>query len=154
MVEREDKPEKEEHSEALEKQQPEENGDVVGDEMVPVEVRPGHIRFKPLDEASPETEPEDGFSKRYAWDLNEDDTYQTQPVEAVTLANGLIDYEQLVEYTKKGDFIELTSSWSPEVSSFRNGKGNPWEELSEALSAKLSEANNGWNKKGSSSGGT
>ena len=43
---------------------------------------------------------EDGFSKRYAWDLNEDDTYQTQPVEAVTLANGLIDYEQLVEYTK------------------------------------------------------
>ncbi|CAF2144588.1 unnamed protein product [Brassica rapa] len=29
------------------KQQPEENGDVVGDEMVPVEVRPGHIRFKP-----------------------------------------------------------------------------------------------------------
>lgn len=33
---------------------------------------------------------------------------------------------------------------------------NPWEELSEALSAKkaeLSQANNGWNKKGSSSGG-
>ena len=39
-----------------------------------------------------------GFSKRYAWDLN--DTYhQTQPAEAETLANGQIDYEQLVAYT-------------------------------------------------------
>ncbi|WZZ83511.1 hypothetical protein YC2023_104083 [Brassica napus] len=284
----------ENHSEALEKQQPDEQGDGVGDEVVPVEVRPGHIRFKPLDEsdeASPETEPpaenflwngnmtkkkgqkwgteKTGFSKRYAWDLN--DTYhQTQPAEAETLANGQIDYEQLVAYTgsvKKGDIIayrliELTSSWTPEVSSFRvgkisyydpgskkvmlmpvqgypiekkleedddssmqadtslynedgslevefsslldvrsvktsssdvvevatkpdqaatnvklntninglqttvkgtsstilnaNGKGNPWEELSEAVSAKkakLSEANNGWNKKGKSSSG-
>ncbi|KAJ0253341.1 Coilin [Hirschfeldia incana] len=285
---------KENHSETLEKQQPDENGDGVGgDEFVPVEVRPGHIRFKPLDEtdeaSSPETEPpaekflwngnmtkkkgqkwgteKTGFSKRYAWDLNEEVTYQTQPAEAETLANGQIDYEQLVAYTgsvKKGDIIayrliELTSSWTPEVSPFRvgkissydpgskmvtlmpvqeypiekkieedddssmqadtslykedgsleiefsslldvrsiktsssdvvevakeappkpdqaatnlkqstnnnglqttvkeNGKGDPWEELSEALSAKkakLCEANNnGWNKKGSSSGG-
>ncbi|XP_048597740.1 coilin isoform X1 [Brassica napus] len=281
----------ENHSEALEKQQPDEQVDGVRDEVVvPVEVRPGHIRFKPLayfsdesDEAFPETEPpaesflwngnmtkkkgqkwgteKTGFSKRYAWDLN--DTYhQTQPAEAETLANGQIDYEQLVAYTgsvKKGDIIayrliELTSSWTPEVSSFRvgkisyydpvskmvtlmpvqgypiekkieedddssmqadtslynedgslevefsslldvrsvktsssdvvevatkpdqaatnlklstnsnglqttvkeNGKGNPWEELSEAVSAKkakLSEANNGWNKKGKSSSG-
>ncbi|KAF3541583.1 hypothetical protein F2Q69_00025066 [Brassica cretica] len=98
------------------------------------------------------------FLERYGSQLSLDELlafdalkhdYETQPVEAETLANGLIDYEQLVEYTKKGDFIELTSSWSPEVSSFRNGKGNPWEELSEALSAKLSEA-----KKGSSSGGS
>ncbi|KAF8104551.1 hypothetical protein N665_0171s0056 [Sinapis alba] len=275
--------------ETLEKQQPEEHGDGVRDEVVRVEVRPGHIRFKPLDEtdeASPETEPpvenflwngnmtkkkgqkwgteKTGFSKRYAWDLNEEDTYQTQPAEAETLANGQIDYEQLVAYTvsvKKGDIIayrliELTSSWTPEVSSFRvgkisyydpgskkvtlipvqeypfekkaeedddssmqadtslynedgsleiefsslldvrsvktsisnieevatkpdqtatnlklstnnnglqttmkeNGKVNPWEELSEALSAKkaqLSETNNdGWKKKGSSSGGS
>ncbi|KAH0877231.1 hypothetical protein HID58_064625 [Brassica napus] len=39
-----------------------------------------------------------------------------------------------------------------------NGKGDPWEELSDALSAKkaqLAQANNGgWNKKGSSSGGS
>ncbi|KAG2297759.1 hypothetical protein Bca52824_034231 [Brassica carinata] len=276
----------ENHSESLEMQQLHEAGDGVGDEVVPVQVKPGHIRFKQLDEtdeASPETEPpaenfvwngnmtkkkgqkwgteKTGFSKRYAWDLNED-TYQTLRCEAETLTNGQIDYEQLVAYTgsvKKGDIIaycliELTSSWTPEVSSFRvgkisdydpgskkvtlipvqeypiekkteeeddssmqadtslynedgsleiefsslldvrsvktsssdvvevatkpdqaatnlklstnnnglqtivkeNGKGNPWEELSEALSekkAKLSEANNGWNKKGSSSSG-
>ncbi|CAH8382382.1 unnamed protein product [Eruca vesicaria subsp. sativa] len=146
---------KENPSESLEKQQPDEHGDGVGDEVVLVEVRPGHIRFKQLDEtdeASPETEPpaenflwngnmtkkkgqkwgteKTGFSKRYASDLNEDDTYQTQPAEAETLANGQIDYEQLVAYTgsvKKGDIIayrliELTSSWTPEVSSFRVGK--------------------------------
>ncbi|ESQ35518.1 hypothetical protein EUTSA_v10007108mg [Eutrema salsugineum] len=288
----------ENHCEALENQQPDEHGDGVGDEVVPVEVRPGHIRFKPLaetDQASPETEPpaenflwngnmtkkkgqkwgteKTGFSKRYAQDLNEgyaqdlnEDTYQTQSPEAETLAKGQIDYEKLVAYSgaaKKGDIIayrliELTSSWTPEVSSFRvgkisyydpdskkvtlmpvqeypiekkmeedddssmqpdtslykedgtleiefsslldvrciktsnsdateivksappkpdqtaitqklstsnglqtpvkeNGKVNPWEELSEALSAKkaeLSQTNNGWNKKGSSSGGS
>ncbi|KAJ4889851.1 sphere organelles protein-related [Raphanus sativus] len=143
---------KENLSEPLEKQQPDEDGDGVGDEVVPVEVRPGHIRFKPLDEASPETEPpaenilwngnmtkkkgqkwgteKTGFSKRYTRDLNEEDTYHTQPAEAETLANGQIDYEQLVAYTgsvKKGDIIayrliELTSSWTPEVSSFRVGE--------------------------------
>ncbi|EOA36832.1 hypothetical protein CARUB_v10008617mg [Capsella rubella] len=282
---------KENHCETLENQQPDELGDGVGDEVIPVEVRPGHIRFKPLagtDEAPVESEPptenflwngnmtkkkgqkwgteKTGFSKRYAQDFNEDTSYQTQPAEAETLAKGQIDYEQLVAYTglvKKGDviayrLIELTSSWTPEISSFRvgkvshydpdskkvtlmpvqefpiekkteededssmqpdtslykedgsleiefsslldihsvktsssdsvevaksappkpdqsatkqklsanndlqtpvkeNGKVNPWEELSETLSAKkaeLSQANNGWNKKGSSSGGS
>ncbi|XP_010476289.1 PREDICTED: coilin-like [Camelina sativa] len=280
----------ENHFEALEHQQPDELGDGVGDEVVPVEVRPGHIRFKPLagdDEAPVENEPpaenflwngnmakkkgqkwgteKTRFSKRYAQDFNEETPYQTQPAEAETFAKGPIDYEQLVAYTgsvEKGDIIayrllELTSSWTPEVSSFRVGKisyydpdskkvtlmpvqefpiekkteedddfsmqpdtslyredgsleiefsalldvrsvktsssgsaevaksappepdqsatkqklsaskvqtpvkengkvVNPWEELSEALSAKkaeLSEANNGWNKKGSSSTG-
>lgn len=38
----------EENHEALETQQPDEHGDGVGDEVVPVVVRPGHIRFKPL----------------------------------------------------------------------------------------------------------
>ena len=38
----------ENHSESPEKQEPDEHGDGVGDEVVPVEVRPGHIRFKPL----------------------------------------------------------------------------------------------------------
>ncbi|CAH2038014.1 unnamed protein product [Thlaspi arvense] len=278
------------HCEALENEESDEDGDGVGDEVVPVEVRPGHIRFKPLaetEQSSPESEPpaenflwngnmtkkkgqkwgseKTGFSKRYAQDLDED-TYQTQPPEAETLARGQIDYEKLVAYTgsvKKGDIIayrliELTSSWTPEVSSFRvgkisyydpdskkvtlmpvqeypienkteededssmqpdtslykedgsleiefsglidvrciktsssnaaevaksappksdqtatnlklgtnnalqtpvkeNGKVNPWEELSEALSAKkaeLTQTNNGWNKKGSSSGGS
>ncbi|XP_010458744.1 PREDICTED: coilin-like [Camelina sativa] len=281
----------ENHFEALEHQQQDELGDGVGDEVVPVEVRPGHIRFKPLagtDEAPVENEtPAENFlwngnmakkkgqkwgtektrfSKRYAQDFNEETPYQTQPAEAETFAKGPIDYDQLVAYTgsvEKGDIIayrllELTSSWTPEVSSFRvgkisyydpdskkvtlmpvqefpiekkteedddfsmqpdtslykedgsleiefsalldvrsvktrgsdsaevtksappepdqsatkqklsaskdlqtpikeNGKVNPWEELSEALSAKkaeLSEANNGWNKKGSSSGGS
>ncbi|VVA91170.1 unnamed protein product [Arabis nemorensis] len=281
----------ENHTETLESPQPDEHGDGVGDEVVPVVVRPGHIRFKPLggtDQASLESEPpmeniswngnmtkkkgqkwgteKTGFAKRYAQDFNED-TYQAQPAEAETLAKGPINYEQLVAYTgsvKKGDviayrLIELRSSWTPEVSPFRvgkisyydpdskkvtlmpvqeypiekkteedddessmepdtslykedgsleiefsalldvrcinttssdsaevaksappkpdqtatnqklnpnnglqtpvkeNGKVNPWEELSEALSAKkaeLSQNNNGWNKKGSSSGGS
>ena len=43
---------KENRSEALETQQPNENGDGVGDEVVPVEVRPGHIRFEPLGKLS------------------------------------------------------------------------------------------------------
>ncbi|KAJ4915555.1 sphere organelles protein-related [Raphanus sativus] len=141
---------------ALENQQPDEDGDGdgVGDEVVPVEVRPGHIRFEPLDEtdqdsaeAAPPAEKlvwngnmtkkkgqkwgteKAGLSKRYAQDMDED-TDQTQPAEAETLAKGQIDFEQLVAYSglvKKGDviayrLIELTSSWTPEVSSFRVGK--------------------------------
>lgn len=39
---------KENHSETPEKQKPDEHGDGAGDEVVPVEVRPGHIRFKQL----------------------------------------------------------------------------------------------------------
>ncbi|KAG5387229.1 hypothetical protein IGI04_038699 [Brassica rapa subsp. trilocularis] len=239
------------HSEALEKQQPDEQGDGVRDEVVvPVEVRPGHIRFKPLDEsdeASPETEPpaenfswngnmtkkkgqkwgteKTGFSKRYAWDLN-DAYHQTQPAEAETLANGQIEYEQLAAYTGSVKMVTLIpvqgypiekkieedddSSMQADTSLYNedgsleveysslldvrsvktsssevvevatkpdqaatnlklstnnnglqttvkeNGKGNPWEELSEAVSAKkakLFEANNGWNKKGKSSSG-
>ncbi|KAF8086367.1 hypothetical protein N665_0628s0018 [Sinapis alba] len=145
---------KENHSEALGTQQPDENGDGVGDKVVPVEVRPGHIHFEPLDETDQESAevapPAENFvwngnmtkkkgqkwgtekavfSKRYAQDMDED-TYQTQPAEAETLAKGQIDYEQLVPYSgsvKKGDviayrLIELTSSWTPEVSSFRVGK--------------------------------
>uniref|UniRef100_A0A1J3IRL6 Uncharacterized protein n=1 Tax=Noccaea caerulescens TaxID=107243 RepID=A0A1J3IRL6_NOCCA len=284
---------KENHCKALESQQPDEHGDGDGDGVVPVEVRPGHIRFKPLaesDEASPESEPptenflwngnmtkkkgqkwgteKTGFSKRYAQDINEDNYEdEEQTAEAETPAKGQIDYEKLVAYTgsvKIGDviayrLIELTSSWTPEVSSFRvgkishydpdskmvtlmpvqeypieekieeddndssmqsdtslykedgsleiefsslldlrciktsksdsaevaksappkpdqtatnlqpssnngsqtpvkeNGKVNPWEELSATLSAKkaeLSQANNGWNKKESSNGGS
>ncbi|KAG5391910.1 hypothetical protein IGI04_021873 [Brassica rapa subsp. trilocularis] len=146
---------KENRSEALETQQPDENGDGVGDEVVPVEVRPGHIRFEPLDETDQASAEEiappaekfvwngnmtkkkgqkwgtekAGLSKRYAQDMDED-TYQTQSAEAETLAKGQIDFEQLVAYSgsvKKGDviayrLIELTSSWTPEVSSFRVGK--------------------------------
>ncbi|KAH0921328.1 hypothetical protein HID58_021346 [Brassica napus] len=146
---------KENRSEALETQKPDENGDGVGDEVVPVEVRPGHIRFEPLDktdqasaeEIAPPAEnfvwngnmtkkkgqkwgrEKAGLSKRYAQDMDED-TYQTEPAEAETVAKGQIDFEQLVAYSgsvKKGDviayrLIELTSSWTPEVSSFRVGK--------------------------------
>ncbi|KAF3583681.1 hypothetical protein F2Q69_00026464, partial [Brassica cretica] len=146
---------KENRSEALETQQPDENGDGVGDEVVPVEVRPGHIRFEPLDETDQASAEEiappaekfvwngnmtkkkgqkwgtekAGLSKRYAQDMDED-TYQTEPAEAETVAKGQIDFEQLLAYSgslKKGDviayrLIELTSSWTPEVSSFRVGK--------------------------------
>ncbi|CAN8293849.1 unnamed protein product [Cochlearia groenlandica] len=282
---------KENHPEALENQQPGEHGDGVGDEVVPVEVRPGHIRFKPLGirlrkfylpslssfenfmwngnmtkkKGQKWGTEKTGFSKRYDQAFNED-SYLDHAAEVETPATGHIDYEKLAAYTglvKKGDviayrLIELTSSWTPEVSSFRvgkisyydpdskkvtlipvqeypiqkkveeddedfsiqsnaslynedgsleiefsalldvrciktsssgsteaaklappkpdqtatkpkpstdnsvqspakeNGKVNPWEELSEALSAKkaeLSQANNGWNKKESSSGG-
>ncbi|CAH8382933.1 unnamed protein product [Eruca vesicaria subsp. sativa] len=141
---------KENRSEALETQKPDDKGD----EVVPVEVRPGHIRFEPLDETdqdSPETAPpaenfvwkgnmtkkkgqkwgteKAGFSKRYAQDMDED-TYQTQFTEAETITKDQIDFEQLVAYSgsvKKGDviayrLIELTSSWNPEVSPFRVGK--------------------------------
>ncbi|KFK43570.1 hypothetical protein AALP_AA1G143300 [Arabis alpina] len=164
---------KENHCEALENQQPEEHGDG-GDEVVPVVVRPGHIRFKPLagtestDQASLESEPpmenfswngnmtkkkgqkwgsektgqkwgteKTGFAKRYAQDFSED-TYQAQPAEAETLAKGPIDYEKLVAYTgsvKKGDVVayrllELTSSWTPEVSPFRVGKISHYDPVS------------------------
>lgn len=39
-----------------------------------------------------------GLSKRYAQDMDED-TDQTQPAEAETLAKGQIDFEQLVAYS-------------------------------------------------------
>ncbi|CAF1925005.1 unnamed protein product [Brassica oleracea] len=108
---------KENRSEALETQQPDENGDGVGDEVVPVEVRPGHIRFEPLDETDQASAEEiappaekfvwngnmtkkkgqkwgtekAGLSKRYAQDMDED-TYQTEPAEAETVAKGQIDF--------------------------------------------------------------
>ncbi|XP_013585767.1 PREDICTED: transcriptional regulator ATRX homolog isoform X2 [Brassica oleracea var. oleracea] len=86
---------KENRSEALEPQQP--------DEVVPVEVRPGHIRFETLDETDQASAEEiappafvwngnmtkkkgqkwgtekAGLSKRYAQHMNED-TYQTETV--------------------------------------------------------------------------
>ncbi|CAA7039228.1 unnamed protein product [Microthlaspi erraticum] len=157
----------ENHCEALESQQPDEHGDADGDEVVRVEVRPGHIRFKPLaesDEASPESEPpkenflwngnmtkkkgqkwgteKTGFSKRYAQDIDED-IYEEEEhtAEAETSANGQIDYEKLVPYSgsvKEGDviayrLIELTSSWTPEMSSFRVGKISHYDTASKMV---------------------
>ncbi|XP_010528093.1 PREDICTED: coilin isoform X2 [Tarenaya hassleriana] len=144
----------ENHLVAEEHQQPDECSDGIGDEVVPVEVRPGHIRFKPLvgaDQTFQEDEtPMENFSwngitskkkgqkwgkektataKRYAQDFCQDFS-ETQTAEVEKPPSVQINYEKLMPYLgspKEGNIIayrliELSSSWTPEVSSFRVGK--------------------------------
>ncbi|KAL0703908.1 hypothetical protein Bca4012_070333 [Brassica carinata] len=172
---------KENRSEALEPQQP--------DEVVPVEVRPGHIRFETLDETDQASAEEiappaekfvwngnmtkkkgqkwgtekAGLSKRYAQHMNED-TYQTETEELGVeydedVGLSLQAYSDLIphEVARSAPPKPVQTATNPKLSS-DNGLQTPVKELSDALSAKkaqLAQANNGgWNKKGSSSGGS
>ncbi|KAJ9554499.1 hypothetical protein OSB04_018544, partial [Centaurea solstitialis] len=127
--------------------------------LVPCVVRPGHIRFEPLEEdedVKPTEVPEVAFQwngitskkKGQKWGLEKSSTYrrddgsQKTTTEPSTMSSAdtevpvidLNDFDKLPlcttpskESSNEGDVIayrvvELTSSWTPEISSFRVGK--------------------------------
>ncbi|PWA68958.1 Coilin [Artemisia annua] len=132
-----------------EKEERKRNGNVET-ELVPCVVRPGHIRFEPLDEDedNKQTAVSDvsfqwngitSKKKGQKWGLEKTptfqrDAYQDAIVEASSMLTelpvvDLNDFDKLPLYSspKEGDVIayrvlELTSSWTPELTSFRVGK--------------------------------
>lgn len=131
--------------------------DDVDDDVVPVEVRPGHIRFGSSnkvggDKALVKSEvPVETFqwhgvttkkkgqkwgtertasSKKNNGQASSQECSRVLAVEVETSANGCLDYDKLALYSslpKEGDVIayrviELSLSWTPEISSFRVGK--------------------------------
>ncbi|XP_068665342.1 coilin isoform X2 [Aristolochia californica] len=118
------------------------------DEVVPVVVRPGHIRFEPLEDSdwekqnSVETLQWRGTTskkKGQKWGMEKtsfqirdfvEDSNERVASDDGVLANDPIDFEKLSPLTsspKEGDvvayrLVELSSSWCPELSSFRVGK--------------------------------
>ncbi|KAF5450197.1 hypothetical protein F2P56_030566 [Juglans regia] len=135
-----------------EPQQPDENSEEE-DEVVPVVIRPGHIRFERLDKVRDvqqyQTPMESlqwngitskrkgqkwGLEKVAYYKRNDHVNSNEEIAEMVTAeeapAKNAIDFDKLKPYTsspKKGDvvayrLIELSSSWTPELSSFRVGK--------------------------------
>ncbi|XXG88764.1 hypothetical protein AAC387_Pa12g0937 [Persea americana] len=133
----------------------------VEDEVVAVEIRPGHIRFEPQGKEQSNGElkgPMETFqwsgttSKRKGqkWGIektsfcrrNGDDSGENSnekvKIKDSKLVNGPIDFEKLVPLSGKpkvGDVIayrlvELSSSWCPEISSFRVGKISSYDPLS------------------------
>nr|GEU60771.1 hypothetical protein [Tanacetum cinerariifolium] len=136
------------HTDVTEKEERKRNGNVAT-ELVPCVVRPGHIRFEPLDEDKDikQTDvPNVSFEwngitskkKGQKWGLEkysnfQKDAYQDSIEEPSMLTElpvvDLNDFEKLPLYSspKEGDVIayrvlELTSSWTPELTSFRVGK--------------------------------
>ncbi|KAL8111728.1 hypothetical protein AgCh_019440 [Apium graveolens] len=145
--------EQEEPEYKIDEEKPDEKGDGE-EEFVPIVIRPGHIRFEPLEEgevvqekqSSVATHQWDGITskrKGQKWgtekissaDMNEHQYFDhDQPnisstAEVELPVHDPIDFDQLHPLTtlpKEGDVIayrilELSSTWTPEVSSFRVG---------------------------------
>lgn len=135
-------------------QQPDEESEEE-DEVVPVEIRPGHIRFESLKKDQEQAAPQNQFpvetfqwngitnkkkgqkwgKERMSFRKQDDDDYSSQDTPTVQNAEkehtfNAVDFDKLKPYTsvpKEGDviayrLIELTASWTPELSSFRVGK--------------------------------
>ncbi|XAR64478.1 hypothetical protein NMG60_11024844 [Bertholletia excelsa] len=132
------------------------DGDAAADhEIVPIVIRPGHIRFEPLtkDQAAPQNQASmhvatfqwNGITnkkKGQKWgkeklpsyrrndDNNSKDCSDGMIIEEVTVPNDCLNFDQLAPFAglpKEGDIIayrlvELSSTWTPELSSFRVGK--------------------------------
>ncbi|XP_062158326.1 coilin isoform X2 [Alnus glutinosa] len=136
-----------------EHQQPDENSDEE-DDIVPVVIKPGHIRFERLgkDRAIQQNQiPMENLQwngitskkkgqkwgiekaasyKRNEWTSLNQESSEMLVAEKATIANNPIDFDKLTPYTSfpnEGDvvayrLIELSSSWTPELSAFRVGK--------------------------------
>lgn len=144
--------EQEEPENKIDQEMPDENGDGE-DEFVPVVIRPGHIRFEPLEEGeivqqnqvSAETFQWNGITskrKGQKWGTEkissaekhehqnfDHDQPNISSTEVEIPVHDPIDFDKLQPLTnlpKEGDVIayrilELSSTWTPEVSSFRVG---------------------------------
>ncbi|RZB50149.1 coilin-like isoform X2 [Glycine soja] len=135
-------------------QQPDEESEEE-DDIAPVEIRPGHIRFEPLKKDQDQAVPQNQFPvETFQWNgitnkkkgqkwgkermpVRKQDGYEDSGQDCPTVQNAekeqtsnVIDFDKLKHYTslpKEGDviayrLIELTASWTPELSSFRVGK--------------------------------
>ncbi|KAF6157506.1 hypothetical protein GIB67_004444 [Kingdonia uniflora] len=144
--------------------QPSDEDDEMDSEIVPRVVRPGHIRFEPLNEDDAlqrSQDPVDNFqwngttSKKRGqkWGQEKASTsrsnnyndYKEGSVEKITIEEGQfvdpVDFEKLKPLSclpKEGDvvayrLVELSSSWCPELSSFRIGKVMWYETTSKRI---------------------
>lgn len=157
-------PEKEVQKNSLEHQQPDQNSDTDDAVIVPIVIRPGHIRFEPLgkdqtiqqNQVSVETFQWNGTTskkKGQKWgkekmscrrndykDFNQQHS-ETFAVEEGTPPKDPMDYDKLPSLTsspKEGDMIayrliELSSTWTPELSTFRVGKISSYDPESNKL---------------------
>lgn len=157
-------PEKEVQKNSLEHQQPDQNSDTDDAVIVPIVIRPGHIRFEPLGKdqtiqqnpVSVETFQWNGTTskkKGQKWgkekmscrrndykDFNQQHS-ETFAVEEGTPPKDPMDYDKLPSLTsspKEGDMIayrliELSSTWTPELSTFRVGKISSYDPESNKL---------------------
>ncbi|CAI8598165.1 unnamed protein product [Vicia faba] len=134
------------------------------DDMVPVEIKPGHIRFQPRgkDQAVPENQfPVDTFQwsgttskkKGQKWgkertSSHKQDDYEQPRHDFPIVQNAgkkhtfdAVDFDKLTPYTdlpKEGiviayRLIELSESWTPEISSFRVGKVTEFDSKSNRI---------------------
>uniref|UniRef100_A0A5B6YIN3 Putative coilin isoform X3 n=1 Tax=Davidia involucrata TaxID=16924 RepID=A0A5B6YIN3_DAVIN len=144
---------------------PNQNSDAE-DEIVPIVIRPGHIRFEPLAKALQQNqEPLEAFQwngitskkKGQKWGKEKGSNsssvrrndYQdfskefseTPTIEKEAVLNDPIDFDKLKPFAslpKEGDVIayrllELSSSWTPELSSFRVGKTSLYDPKSNSV---------------------
>lgn len=157
-------PEKEVQKNSLEHQQPDQNSDTDDAVIVPIVIRPGHIRFEPLGKdqtiqqnpVSVETFQWNGTTskkKGQKWgkekmscrrndykDFNQQHS-ETFAVEEGTPPKDPMDFDKLPSLTsspKEGDMIayrliELSSTWTPELSTFRVGKISSYDPESNKL---------------------
>ncbi|KAK9276142.1 hypothetical protein L1049_005673 [Liquidambar formosana] len=146
-------PKKDVHIISANHRQQNQNSDVE-DEVVPIVIRPGHIRFEPLgkdevvqqNQVPVETSHWNGitskkrgqkwgkekatFCKRNDYTNFSQEYFGVPTIEERVPVNDSMDFDKLAPFTslpKKGDviayrLIELSSSWTPELSSFRVGK--------------------------------
>ncbi|CAJ1854057.1 unnamed protein product [Sphenostylis stenocarpa] len=136
------------------------------DEIVPVEIRPGHIRFEPLKKDHDQAAPQDQFPvETFLWNgitnkkkgqkwgketmsFCKQDGYVHSSQECPTVQNiekeptfNAVDFDKLQAYTglpKEGDvvayrLIELSASFTPELSSFRVGKISQYDAKSNRI---------------------
>ncbi|KAE8023555.1 hypothetical protein FH972_009235 [Carpinus fangiana] len=150
-----------------EHQQPDENSDEE-DDIVPVVIKPGHIRFERLGKVDADraiqqnqiptenlqwhgiTSKKKGQKwgiekvasyKRNEWTSLNQESSEMLATEIETIANNPMDFDKLTPYTsvpKKGDvvayrLIELSSSWTPELSAFRVGKISHYDPVSNRI---------------------
>ncbi|RDX60240.1 Coilin, partial [Mucuna pruriens] len=146
-------------------QQPDEESEEEVD-IVPVEIRPGHIRFEPLKKDQDQAVPQNQFPvETFQWNgitnkkkgqkwgkermsSRKQDDYELSSEECPTVQNAekehtfnAVDFDKLKPYTslpKEGDviayrLIELSSSWTPELSSFRVGKISQYDAKSNRI---------------------
>ncbi|OVA20830.1 Coilin [Macleaya cordata] len=130
------------------------------DEIVPIVIRPGHIRFEPLDEVNKKNswmklspwhvvqeffqwngttskkkgqkwgKEKTSVSRSNDYKDSREDTVEKPTIEEGEHVHSTIDFEKLKPlsgFPKEGDVVayrvvELSSSWCPELSSFRVGK--------------------------------
>ncbi|KAJ0972476.1 hypothetical protein J5N97_020435 [Dioscorea zingiberensis] len=132
------------------------------DEVIPIVVRPGHIRFEPVD-AEHSKQQSNGKMETINWNgitnkkkgqkwgrektlwrngyNDEVSTMEANEINDEVSVDDQIEFETLMPLTsqpKEGDVIayrlvELSSSWSPELSSFRVGKVSSYDPITKSV---------------------